>query len=73
MEDICEGVPTVHQLKKRSKNNASWGGDVTMRSVNFLTIFFFRNLAAVNKDRFRFEPISEFVYICKIDQSHYVI
>ncbi len=26
-----------------------------------------------NKDRFRFEPISVFVYICEIDQSHYVI
>ena len=29
--------------------------------------------AQINKDRFRSEPISEFVYICKIDQSHYVI
>ena len=26
-----------------------------------------------NKDRFRFEPISVFVYICEIDQSHDVI
>ena len=29
--------------------------------------------ALSNKDRFRFEPISVFVYICEIDQSHYVI
>ena len=31
------------------------------------------NYENVNKGRFCFEPISEFVYIWKIDQSHYVI
>ena len=49
-------------------NTSQFGGDIAFSIRQHR-----QRLAKPNKDRFRSEPISEFVYICEIDQSHYVI
>ena len=43
--------------------------------LNFVAVYVCMYMCpgAGNEDRFRFDPVNKFVYICEINQSHYVI
>lgn len=68
---------TVHKILEQSGNTVVFRGHGYSQGIEELCVQYtevlFTILRPVNKDIFRFEPISLFVYIGEINQSHYVI